>query len=58
MEKLITKLVRRRSHLEAFEGRVNEFLDQGWKVKSLWMEKHWFKMVCHAVLEAPVDSQE
>lgn len=51
MQLLVTKVARTKRQLEAFEGRVNEFLKDGWKVKEVVMQNRLFRTVCYAILE-------
>ena len=51
MQYLVTKLVNDAASLEAFEGRVNEYLADEWKVKSLDFFPYGPGFTCRALLE-------
>lgn len=50
MQILITKAIWFNKGIKKFEGRVNEYLTDGWRIEDIYVEKKGFRIICYAVL--------
>ena len=53
MEKMIIRLGFLHRSVHAFEELVNRHLQEGWRVKTVSVNKDWLRLICVAVLERP-----
>ena len=51
MQKLLTHVAWFRFGVDSFTAQVNDYLNDGWKVVQLNIEKKGLRFVCHALLE-------
>lgn len=50
MQKLITEICLSEAGLKDFEKTVNSYLEKGWKVCNLGIEKDGLRIICYCLL--------